>query len=81
MTKKQITSIMTHFYKHYCVNVLFPENNFYSEVNCFTRLMLLSQSLGQISFVVVLALALIPVRRQFWKIYILRILAHPKILG
>ena len=34
--QKANSSIMT-IYKHHCVNTLFPENNFYSQVNCFTR--------------------------------------------
>ena len=36
VTKKQIKTL----YRHHCVNVLFPENNFYSQVNYSTRLMI-----------------------------------------
>ena len=37
--QKTNSSKMT-LYKHHCVNVLFSEHIFYSQVNCFTHLMI-----------------------------------------
>ena len=38
-------------YKHHCVNVLFPENNFYSQVNCSSHLMIQLQKIDTLMIV------------------------------
>ena len=51
MTKE--SSKMT-LYKHHCVNVLFSENIFYSQINCLTRLMIkMSMDYHRLTFLMI----------------------------